>query len=99
MKGYWGDRIPKTQEATLFTMTVYNSENSIRNTTRFCRPLFCHRNVVRYTSSLLKLWTRNETQLTNITEIAPLTSLAGSAPGSKRAFVPLWKVGLRTKNF
>ena len=34
-KGYWGDRIPKTQEVTLFTMTVYNSENSIRNTRWF----------------------------------------------------------------
>jgi len=47
---------PKTYELTLFTMIVYNSENSIANTKPFCHPLFCHRNVVKwaYTSSLLK---------------------------------------------
>jgi len=45
---------PKTDELTLFTMTVYKSENSIRNTSLFCHPLFCHRSVVKYTSSLLK---------------------------------------------
>ena len=44
-----GIALPKTYELTLFTMIVYNSENSIRNT----RP-FCHRSVVKYTSSLLK---------------------------------------------
>jgi len=39
--------------------------------------------------------------LTNkyITEIVPLTLLAGSAPGSKPALAPLWKLGLRTKTF
>jgi len=29
---------PKTYELTLFTMIVYNSENSIRNTKLFCHP-------------------------------------------------------------
>ena len=43
-----------TYELTLFTMIVYNSENSIRNTRLFCHPLFCHISVVNYTSSLLK---------------------------------------------
>jgi len=33
-------------------MIVYNSENSIRNTMPFCRPLFCHRSLVKYTSPL-----------------------------------------------
>ena len=45
---------PKTFELTLFTMIVNDSENSIRNTTPFGHPLFCHRSVVKYTSSLLK---------------------------------------------
>jgi len=49
-----GIAFPNTYELTLFTMIVYNSENSIRNTKLFCRPLFCHRSVVKYTSSLLK---------------------------------------------
>ena len=52
---------------------------------------------MKYTSSLLKYWTRHETWLTNIAEIAPLTLLAGSVPGSKRAISPLWKLGVRTK--
>jgi len=46
---------PKTYKLTLFTMTVYDSENSIRNTKPFCHPLFCHRSVVNYTSSFLKV--------------------------------------------
>jgi len=47
---------PKTYELTSFTMILYDSENSIRNTRPFCHPLFCHRSVVKYrpTSSLLK---------------------------------------------
>jgi len=49
-----GIALPKTYELTLFTMIVYNSENSIRNTRPFCHPLFCHKSVVKYTSSLLK---------------------------------------------
>jgi len=49
-----GIALPKTYESTLFTLIEYNSENSIRNTRLFCHPLFCHRSVVKYTSSLLK---------------------------------------------
>ena len=45
---------PKTYELALFTMIVYNSENSIHNTRPFCHPLICHRSVVKYTSSLLQ---------------------------------------------
>jgi len=45
---------PKAYELTLFTIIVYNSENSIRNTRPFCLPLFCHRSIVKYTSCLLK---------------------------------------------
>jgi len=50
-----GDRPPpKTYKLTLFTIIVYNSENSIRNTRPFCRPLFCHSSVVKCTSYLLQ---------------------------------------------
>jgi len=49
-----GDRSPKPYELILFTTIVYDSENSICNTRPFCHPLFCHRSVVKYTSSLLK---------------------------------------------
>jgi len=49
-----GIALPKTYELTLFTMIVCNSENSIRNAGLFCHPVFCHRSVVKYTSSLLK---------------------------------------------
>jgi len=45
---------PKTYELTLFTMIVHNSQNSISNIRPFCHPLFCHRSVVKCTSSLLK---------------------------------------------
>jgi len=38
--------LPKTYELTLFTMIVYDSENSIRNIRPFCHPLFCHGSVV-----------------------------------------------------
>jgi len=31
--------------------------------------------------------------------MATLILLAGSVPGSKRAFAPFWKLGLRTKTF
>jgi len=49
-----GNRPPKTYKLTLFTMIVYNSENSIRNTRPFCHPLFCHSSVVKCASSLLQ---------------------------------------------
>jgi len=52
-RAFEGIALPKTYELTLFTMIVYNSENSIRNTRLFCHPLFCHRSVVKHTSSLL----------------------------------------------
>ena len=48
-----------------------NSENSIRDFRPFCRPLFCHSSVVKYTSFLLQYWTRNKIWLPNISEIAP----------------------------
>jgi len=42
------------RQCLLFTMILYNSENSIRDIRPFCRPLFCHSSVVKYTSSLLQ---------------------------------------------
>ena len=45
--------------------------------------LAVHKSIVKYTSFLLQYWTRNETWLSNIIEIAPpLTLLAGFAPAS-----------------
>jgi len=32
----------------------YSSENSIRDLRPFCRPVFCHSRVVKYTSTLLE---------------------------------------------
>jgi len=44
----------KSTKRSYFTMILYNSENSIRDIRPFCRPLFCHSSVVKYTSSLLQ---------------------------------------------
>ena len=69
----------KPTKVSLFTMILYNSVNSIRDRS-FCQPLFCHDSFVKYTSSLLQEWTRNDAWSPSITEIAPVTLLAGSAP-------------------
>jgi len=54
-----GNRPPlKCTKVTFFTLILNNLENSIRNIWPFCRPLFCHKSVVKYTSSLLQWWTR-----------------------------------------
>ena len=42
----------------------YNSESNIHDIRPFCRQLFCHCSVVKYTSSLLQQLSRYET-LTN----------------------------------
>jgi len=68
----------KSKKVTIFTMIFYYSENSIRDTRPFCRPQFCYRSIVKDTSSLLQLWSFYETWLPNVTEIAPLSLLAGS---------------------
>jgi len=92
---------PKTNELTLFTMIVYNSENSICTTRPFCHRLFCHSSVVRYRLLYLShsivnpQWELNTKYYWN----RPLTLLAGSALGSKRAFAPPWKLKLITKIF
>jgi len=44
----------KPRKVSLFTMIFYNSENSTCDIRQFCRPLFCHRSVVKYTLSLLQ---------------------------------------------
>jgi len=72
----------KPTKVTLFTMILHNLENSIHDIRPFCRQLLCHSNVVKYTSSLVQQWTRNETWLPNFTEISPLNLQAGSTPGS-----------------
>jgi len=59
---HWAIAPPlKPTKVTLFTTILYNSENSIRDVRRICRPLFCHSRFVNYTSSLLQKRTRNET--------------------------------------
>jgi len=39
----------KPTKVTFFTMILFNSENNIRDVRPFCRPLFCHSRVVKYT--------------------------------------------------
>jgi len=48
------DRPPKTYESNFFHHDLNNSENSICDIKPFCRPLFCHDSVVKFTSSLLQ---------------------------------------------
>jgi len=60
----------KPKKTSLFTMILYNSQNIIRVLRPFCPSLFCHSNVVKYTSSLSQWLTRNKTWLLNITETA-----------------------------
>jgi len=49
-RGELGQSSPvKSTKVSIFTMILYNSENSIRDIRRFCRPLFCHSSVVKYT--------------------------------------------------
>ena len=52
----WGEigAILNKRKVSLFTQIFYNSENNIRDISPFCRPLFCHSSVVKYTSSLLQ---------------------------------------------
>jgi len=50
--GDWGAPLIPAK-VTFFTMILHNSENSIYDIRPFCRPLFCHSSVVKYTSSLV----------------------------------------------
>jgi len=43
----------KLTKVTLFTMIFYHPDNGIRDIRPFCRPLFCHSSVVKYTSDPL----------------------------------------------
>ena len=72
----------KPAKVILSIMIFYNSENNIRDTRLFFRPLFGHSSVVKYASSLLQQGSRYETWPTNTSEIPPpLTLLAGSTLG------------------
>ena len=42
----------KPTKVTLFTIILYNSENSTLDIRPFCRALLCHSSVVKHTSSL-----------------------------------------------
>ena len=64
--GSRGGRSPpplKPRKVNLFAIILRNSENSIRDTRPFKRPLFCHNSVVKYTSSLLQKRTRKASWL------------------------------------
>jgi len=61
-------------------MIFYHSENNIHDVRPFCRLLFRCSSVVKFASSLLQQRSRYDTWLPNISEIPPLTLLAGSAP-------------------
>jgi len=53
--GRLGRSLPlKPTQVTLFTMILYNWENSIRDIRPFFHPLFCHSSVAKYPSSLLQ---------------------------------------------
>jgi len=63
-------------------MILYNSENSIRDIRQFCRPMFCHNNVVKY--RLLRLSFSSERVMRLDYQILlkspTLKLLAGSTP-------------------
>jgi len=44
----------KPAKATLFTMILYNSQNSIRDVRSFGLPLFCQSSVVKNSLALLQ---------------------------------------------
>jgi len=50
----WRSSPLKPTEVTFFTKILYNAGNSIRVIRPFCRPLFCHNSVVKYTLCLLQ---------------------------------------------
>ena len=52
-KAIWTIALPlKPAKVTLFTISLYDPENNIRDIRQFCCPLFCHSSVVKYTSLL-----------------------------------------------
>jgi len=65
-------------------------ENNIREKGPFCRSLLCHSSV-EHTSSLLQKRSCYETWLPNITEIAPVTLLAGSGPNETDICIAIYK--------
>jgi len=70
----------KPTKVTLYATILHNSENSIRDIRSFCRPMFCHSSIVKYTY----LSCRSKPVMIldhNILLILPppLKSLAGSA--------------------
>jgi len=68
---------PKTYETNFIHHGITIRKNRFRDIRPFCRLLFCHSSVVKYTSSLLQWRNRYETPQPNITEIAPPPKLTG----------------------
>jgi len=57
------DRPATTCEGNFIHQNFCNLENNIRDIRPFCRPLFCHSSVVKYSSFLLQKRSRYETWL------------------------------------
>ena len=62
---------PKTYESKFFRGDFEQFGKQDSRYKAILRPLFCHSSVLKYTSSLLQWWARNDTWLPNITEIDP----------------------------
>jgi len=79
--GRLGRSFLKPTKVTFFTTIIHNSENNSRDIRSFCRPVFCHSSVVKYTSTLLqnKPVMRLDCQI--LLKSPPLHLLAVSAPG------------------
>jgi len=86
----WGDRSPETYESNFFQHNFVQFGKDIRELKPFCCPLFCHSNVVKYTSSLLQSPRCYETWLSNNTEIAPPNLTNWIRPGIPRSMGEIW---------
>jgi len=83
---------PKIYNKTLFTMILYNSENSICGIRPFSHPLFCHSSVVNHTVRHLSCSSDSEPVMRLasldykiLLQSPPLTLLAESAPVGNRS--------------
>jgi len=83
---------PKIYNKTLFTMVLYNSENSICGIRPFSHPLFCHSSVVNHTVRHLSCSSDSEPVMRLasldykiLLQSPPLTLLAESAPVGNRS--------------
>jgi len=86
----------KPTKVSLFTIIFYNSKNNIRDISLFCRPLFCHSSVEKYTSSILQQWTVMSVECQILLKSPPLNLLAGSAPALVNTFFRINSATIKT---